>query len=48
MFRKIGEKKMDEKQEKAIALIQEAERLEVRYDWLKHISLDFFMENRIP
>lgn len=38
MFRKIGEKKIDEKQEKAIALIQEAERLEVRYDWLKHIT----------
>lgn len=29
MYRKIGEKKMDEKQEKAIAMIQEAERLEV-------------------
>lgn len=29
MYRKIGENKMDEKQEKAIAMIQEAERLEV-------------------
>lgn len=29
MYRKRGEKKMDEKQEKAIAMIQEAERLEV-------------------
>lgn len=29
MYRKIGEKMMDEKQEKAIAMIQEAERLEV-------------------
>lgn len=39
MYRKIGEKKMDEKQEKAIAMIQEAERLEAQGDCMQAAEL---------